>query len=278
MSAFIAFRKAAVAVLRPSHAYKLPQSVYTSILSTSVRNMSVTGRSHPKNNQIPYDVVQVKDADGTLHHAHKLSKILESMDLDTHVLRLITHDPPIVRIFTHAEDMARKLEFKAQKKAVGGKRHIINKEAHMTWHTAGADFDFKVAKIHEELSKGDVRMTLFFNPKPRVRNPPYPAMMAKADEAMKKLTDVGIEWRERDFNNGILKVHMQSTVKKTKLQLPTQHEVEEIAHDITERHERQALRKKRKAEENERSATRREEELARRQRELEESGIFPSES
>ncbi|KAH9482998.1 hypothetical protein JR316_0005098 [Psilocybe cubensis] len=274
MSTFIAFRKAAAALLRPSDARKLPKLVYTSLWSTSIRNISVANRAHPKNNQIPYDVVQLKDADGTLHHAQKLSKILESMDLNTHVLRLIAHDPPIVRKFTYAEDLARKLESKAQKKAVGSKRQLVIKEAHMSWHTAGADFDMKVGKIRDELLKGDVRMTIVFNPKPRVRNPPYPAMIAKADEAVNKVIDVGIEWRERDFNNGILKVYLQSTVKKAKLQLLTQHEVEEVAHDISERHEKQALRRKRKEEENARAKIRREEEAAKRAKELAESGLF----
>lgn len=250
--------------------------MYPFILSTSVRHMSMKYRSHPKNHQIPFEIVQLEDADGTLHHPHKLSKILETIDTDTHVVRLTSSSPPIVHVFTHAEDKARKVEVKAERKATETKRHIVNKESQMTWHTSGADFDHKVAKIHDDLSKGDVRMDVVFNPKPRVRNPLYPVMMEKVDQVMTRIADVGVEWRERDFKKGSLRLFVQSTVKKEKFKLPTQHEVEEIAHDETERQERQALRKKKREEESAKSELQRQEALAQREKEFAESGVFKS--
>jgi len=202
-------------------------------------------RSHPKNGQIPYDIIQVKDSDGTLHHAQKLTKLLESVDTTTHVVRLISHDPPIVRVLSQMEDKIRKVSMKARRKVREEKRHILNKEAQMSWFTAPQDFEHKVHKIREDLEKGDVRVDIIFNPKPKVRGPTREEMMEQLAEVTNKLSDVSVEWREKEFLRGTARMFLQSTVKKERL-LPTQEEVEEMAKEDVERQERQLQRKKKK--------------------------------
>lgn len=243
MSAFIAFRTAAVSILRPHAASKLTLPIFSALVKTTVRGIV---RSHPKNKQIPFEIVQLQDADGTIHHPHKLSKILEDVDLDTHVVRLISQEPPIVRVFTLMEDKLRKLEAKTERKARETKRHILSKEITMSWFTTGQDLEFKINKIHDDLSKGDIRLEVVFNPKPNIDNPSPKDMRQLVNEVVKRTADVSVEWRERDFIRGSTKLFLQSTVKKDIRQLPTQQELEEMAKEEVKRQERQALRKKQK--------------------------------
>ncbi|KAF9558226.1 hypothetical protein CPC08DRAFT_709773 [Agrocybe pediades] len=246
MSSFLAFRKAAFAVLRPQHIGTVSRSALSPLFQQQTRTLKET-RTHPKNAQIPYDIVQVKDADGTLHHAQKLTKVLEGVDTATHVVRLISHEPPIVRVLTQIEDKTHILAMKARKKVREEKRHILNKEAQLSWFTAPQDFEHKIQKIYEDLEKGDIRVDVVFNPKPKVRNPTRAEMLEQLAEVQQKLSAVSVEWREREFIRGTARMFLQSTVKKEKL-LPTQEEVAEKAKEDLERAQRQLLRKKRKEE------------------------------
>ena len=121
MSAFLAFRNAAVTVLRPHYVHRLSQTLLTSsrgmgrwvkndILATQgtlksekkkvvkeqPKPREKTTAQHPKNGDIPHELVQVASADGTMHHPQRLSHILDSVDLSTHVVRLVSHRPPVV--------------------------------------------------------------------------------------------------------------------------------------------------------------------------------------
>ncbi|KAF8898144.1 hypothetical protein CPB84DRAFT_1780974 [Gymnopilus junonius] len=241
MSTFLAFRSAAVSLSRPRRILKL------NVLPLLVRGMKEK-RKYPKNHQIEQEIVQLKDKDGTLHHAQKLSKILEDVDLSTHIVRLVSPHPPIVQIFSIMEDKMKQLEHKATKKVERQKRHIVNKEAQLSWFTAGQDLEHKLSKIREDLEKGDVRVDVFFNPKAKVRNPTPLEMTEQLDEAAKRMEGVGVEWREREFTRGIARISFQSTVKKEKL-LPTEEEVRKLAQEEVERRKKQALRKKQKEEE-----------------------------
>src|SRR6266545_5504624 len=90
-------------------------------------------RSYPTNHQIPYEVVQVQESDGTLHSSVNLPHLLASVDKSTHLVRLISHNPPIVRVLTHLEDQMNKLERKADMKARKNKGQVATKEVRLTW-------------------------------------------------------------------------------------------------------------------------------------------------
>ncbi|KDR74499.1 hypothetical protein GALMADRAFT_250477 [Galerina marginata CBS 339.88] len=242
MSAFLAFRTAVVSVLGSTRV----QPIARDVVPLLVRGLK-SARTHPKNGQIPYQFVQLQDANGTLHHAEKLTKILDTVDHSTHILRLISHDPPVVQILAHLDDKMQKLERKATRKANEERKHVVNKEAQLTWFTADQDFDHKVVKVREDLEKGDVRIDVVFNPKAGVRNPTKDEMLEHLDEVARRVADVANEWREREFRRGSARVSFQSTVKKEKL-LPTQEEMKEMAKEAVKKRERQLSRQKQKEE------------------------------
>ncbi|KAF8966426.1 hypothetical protein BDZ97DRAFT_1611067, partial [Flammula alnicola] len=153
----------------------------------------------PKNGQIPYDIVQVIDTEGTLHHPQKLARILASINPTTHLVRLINHNPPQVRILTQIEDKARKLAEKAEKKVLKGPGRIETKETQLTWFTADTDFHHKIAKAKDDLEKGDVRLDVVFKSKPGVRYPSREEMNQHIQQIVDILADVATEWRERDI-------------------------------------------------------------------------------
>lgn len=248
MSAFLAFRTAVVSVLRPRNVHRITQDLLTinstsPMFQTAIRS---TQRSHPKNGQIPYEVVQVLDADGTLHHPTRLTKLLESIDHTTHLVRLIEHHPPTVQVLTQLEEKMRKLQMKAEKKLSESRRRIANKEAQFSWFTSGMDLDHKMAKARAELEKGDVRLDVVFNPKQGVKNPTRFEMLQQVDSVKESLADVSNEWRERDIRRGSVRMFLQSTVQKSAKSLPSQDEIQELAKEERKRVERQVQKLRRK--------------------------------
>lgn len=248
MSAFLAFRTAVVSVLRPRNVHRITQDLVTINTTSPMFQTAIRGtkRSHPKNGQIPYEVVQVLDPDGTMHHPTRLTKLLESIDPTTHLVRLIEHHPPTVQILTQLEEKMRKLQTKAEKKVSESKRRIANKEAQLSWFTSGMDLEHKLAKAKAELQKGDVRLDVVFNPKRGVRNPTRDEMLRYMQEVVDALADVGNEWREREFRGGSVRLFLQSTVRKNTKALPTQDEIQELAREERKRVERQVQKLKRK--------------------------------
>ncbi|KAF9057327.1 hypothetical protein BJ165DRAFT_1419800 [Panaeolus papilionaceus] len=132
MSSFLAFRTVAVHACRFKAIHRsaiLVPSVRPSNLKstspltgTTARALSSAARSHPKNRQIPYPVVQLLDSEtGQLHAPAKLDHLLSTIDVQTHLVRLVSHQPPIVRVLSIAEDKKEKLERKLSKGGrVGG--------------------------------------------------------------------------------------------------------------------------------------------------------------
>jgi len=248
MSAFLAFRSAVVSVLRPRNVHRITQELLIINASASMFQTAIRGtkRSHPKNGQIPYEIVQVLDADGTMHHPTRLTKLLESIDHTTHLVRLIEDHPPTVRVLTQLEDKMRKVQTKAAKKMSETKRRIANKEAQFSWFTSGTDFEHKLAKAKAELQRGDVRLDVVFNPKQGVRNPTRDEMLQHLQVVVNSLADVSNEWRERDFRRGSARMFLQSTVQKNMKALPTEGEIEELAKEERKRVERQVQKLRRK--------------------------------
>jgi translation initiation factor IF-3 len=181
-----------------------------------------------------------------MHHPTRLTKLLESIDPTTHLIRLIEHHPPTVQILTQLEEKMRKLQTKAEKKVSESKRRIANKEAQFSWSTSGMDFEHKLAKARAELQKGDVRLDVVFNPKQGVKNPTRDEMLQHIQGVVDALADVSGEWRERDFRRGSAKVFLQSTVQKNTKALPTQDEIQELAREERKRVERQVQKLKQK--------------------------------
>ena len=242
MSAFLAFRSAAVLVLRPRTTRTLGgqlDALTTSpLFQTTIRGLK--DRSHPKNLQIPYNVVQVQDADGTLHHPHKLVKIMEGVDTTTHVVRLVSEHPPTVRILTRVEDEMARIERKMKKKIQEGKkgRAAETMELRFKWVTSGADFEHKLAKARAELEDGGRRVELSFGGKKGQRWPTMEEQHEVLQNVVDRLADVGTEWQGRDFKAGAVRLSLQPVAQKGRVQAPTQDEIETLAKEKLKKTER----------------------------------------
>lgn len=242
MSAFLAFRSAAVSVLRPATTRTLgaPLDGLTTspLFQTTIRGLKE--RSHPKNLQIPYEVVQLQDADGTLHHPHKLVKIMEGVDTTTHVMRLVSEHPPVVRVLTRVEDEMARIERKLSKKIQQGKRGraVETMEVRLTWVTSGGDFEHKLAKARAELEDGGRRVELQFGGKKGLRWPTREEQDEVLQEVVDRLADVGSEWRAREFKGGAVRVCLQPVVQKARVQALSQDEIEALAKEKLKKTER----------------------------------------
>ncbi|KAF9476474.1 hypothetical protein BDN70DRAFT_171335 [Pholiota conissans] len=270
MSAFLAFRSAAVSVLRPRRAHHFPQTTSSFFKQYStkheliqaakqrkkVKELEMEERKknkprpatkpkvfakHPKNNDIPHAFVQVIGADGQLDSTPRpLIRLLDSVNHETHVVRLVTHEPPLVRVLTHLEDKMNQLATKAEKKAAKGQKGMDTTVIQLTWHTADADYEHKISKAKEELEKGSMRVEILFKNKPRVRYPSKEEMQEEMDQVAHALSEVGQEWRTREIQRGVAKVFIQSRTQKAVKILPTKEEIEAQAKEaLTKRLEGQ---------------------------------------
>ena len=212
-----------------------------------VRQISKKSESYPTNHQIPFDVVQVRESDGTLHPSSSLNHLLASIDNSTHLVRLISRQPPIVRVLTHLEDKMNKLERKAELKARKNKGQVSTKEVRLTWLTSDADFEHKMAMARKKLERGDVRIDFSFVSKPRVRPPSRFDMMEHMQKVADAFRDVSNEWKERDFvGRGTGKLFLQSTVRAPKV-VPSKSELEKQAKKALEQREKSRQHSKKDA-------------------------------
>lgn len=208
--------------------------------TSHIQTESVIGkksRSFPTNHQIPYEVIQVQEADGTLHPSVNLPHLLATVDKSTHLVRLISHSPPIVRVLTHVEDKMNKLERKADMKARKNKGQVTTKEVRLTWITSDADYEHKMTMARKELEKGDVRIDFLFCSPSGVRAPSRLEMEEQLQKVADSFADVSNEWKERVVFRGTARLHLQSTVRASKV-LPSRSELEELARKSLERSEK----------------------------------------
>ncbi|KAF8803937.1 hypothetical protein BYT27DRAFT_7195291 [Phlegmacium glaucopus] len=234
---------ATASILRPhprcAGVFKLPFQAHLRI----VRNIA---SSHPKNHHIEHEVVQILDSEGNLSERQRLSSILASVNLDTHVVRLFSKYPPTVVIASKIEEKMRRLEKKAGKKLVVERRKLVIKERQFTWVTAGPDLQHKLQCIRDDLEKGNARLDIQFLPKAGVRSPPLEEMKKRLDDVAAMLEDVSNEWKDKTFQRGGATLFLQSKVKK-KIAMPSKEELEEVAKQKLEAHldRVQSQRKKR---------------------------------
>lgn len=194
-------------------------------------------RSYPTNHQIPYEVVQVQESDGTLNPSVNLPHLLATVDKSTHLVRLISHIPPIVRVLTHVEDKMNKLERKADMKTRKNKGQVTTKEVRLTWITSDADYEHKMTMARKELEKGDVRIDFLFCSPSGVRVPSRLEVNDQLQKVADSFSDVSNEWKERVVFRGTARLHLQSTVRASKV-MPSRGELEELARKSLERSEK----------------------------------------
>jgi translation initiation factor IF-3 len=210
-----------------------------------VRQFSKKSETYPTNHQIPFDVVQVQDSDGILHPSSSLNHLLASIDKSNYLVRLVSRQPPIVRVLTHLEDKMNKLERKAELKTRKNKGQVSTKEVRLSWLISDADYEHKMAIARKELEKGDIRVDFLFSPKSGVRAPSRLEMKEQMEKVADAFRDVGHEWKERDFvGRGMARLFLQSTVRAPKV-LPNKSELEQKAKKALEKRDK-SLRHSRK--------------------------------
>lgn len=222
MNTFLAFRMATAFILQPhTHRYA---GVLRLPFQAHVRNIAST---YPKNHHIQHEIVQILDSEGNLSEHQTLSSILASVNLDTHVVRLVSTFPPTVVVASKIEEKMRKLEKKAGKKLVEERGKLVVKERQLTWVTAGADLQHKLQSIRDDLEKGNVRLDIQFLSKAGVKSPPFEEMNKRLDDVRVMLEDISNEWKNRTFSNGGATLFLES--KNKKITMPTKEELKEVA-------------------------------------------------
>jgi translation initiation factor IF-3 len=184
--------------------------------------------SHPKNRQINHPIVQILNSDGKLSEPQKLTSILESVNLDTHIVRLYSSDPPTVVVASKIDEKVRKLEKRAQKKLAMERQKVVTKERQITWFTQGSDLQYKLQSIKDDLEKGNIRLDVQFLGKAGLKSPPHEEMMRRLDEVVAMFKETCNEWKRREVGKINATLFLQST-DKSKLTLPTKEELEEVA-------------------------------------------------
>ena len=192
--------------------------------------------SYPKNHHIKHEIVQILNSEGDLSEHQTLSSVLASLNLDTHVVRLVSSDPPTVIVASKIEEKIRRLEKKAGEKVVMERRKLISKERQLTWFTEGSDLLYKLQSIRDDLERGNIRLDIQILGKAGIKSPPQGEMMMRLDEVAEMFKDISNEWKKRTFDTkGGATLFLQSTNKKN-ITLPSKKELEEVARQKIEAH------------------------------------------
>lgn len=184
--------------------------------------------SHPKNRHIKHEIVQILNSEGKLSEPQTLSSILESVNLDTHVVRLYSSDPPTVVVASKIEEKVRKLEKRAGAKHALERQKLATKMRQITWFTQGSDLQHKLQSIRDDLERGNARLEVQFLGKARLKSPPHEEMMKRLDEVKAMFKDISNEWKQMIINKKNATIYLQST-NKANFTLPTKEELEEVA-------------------------------------------------
>ena len=224
MSAFLAFRFAALSVLRTRPmAFINFQHGTRAMTSKTKQQKASSPRNQNLGKNIKHRVVQLVDQEtGKPGPPHNLKDILASIDETTHYLELVSETPALVKIFDKAEKKIRYLAQKARARASAQRNQ--RKEIQLTWSTQPGDIAHKLAKVREELEKG-CRVDLVFAPKKNTNNPPIMVMRQRLDEFVAGCADLSSEWRERVFERGMGLAFLQS---KVEIQVPGKEDFREL--------------------------------------------------
>ena len=202
--------------------------------------------SHPKNRHIKHEIVQILNSEGELSEPQTLNSILDSVNLDTHVVRLYSSDPPTVVVASKIEEKVRRLEKKAEEKLTLERRKLVTKKRQITWFTEGSDLQYKLQSIRDDLERGNARLDIQFLGKAGLKSPPRAEMIERLNGVTAIFKDISNEWKQKEVGSKNATLFLQSTNKK-KLILPTKEELEELAKQKLEaRLDRVQSRRKRK--------------------------------
>lgn len=161
------------------------------------------------NLDIPFIEVHLVGDDGLLGPLRPLREIVSDIDTQTHVVRLKSMDPPVVRIIGIEEEKAMERE-KFAKQKLSRRLAVEDKEIQVGWHSARSDMEHKARTARQALEKGD-RVHIIF----ATRVGGSQAMVgAKAKAEIVSLFDdtleeVGEKWKEDERVKGLWVLYYQ---------------------------------------------------------------------
>ena len=178
-------------------------------------------------------MVQILNSEGDLSEPQTLTSIMASVNLDTHVVRLVSSDPPTVVVASKVEEKVRKLEKKAGERLAMERRKVVTKERQLTWFTEGSDLQFKLQSIRDDLERGNIRLDIQFLGKAGLKSPPREEMVKRLVKVAAMFKDISNEWKEKSFDGRSATLYLQSINKSA---FPTKEELEEVAKQKIEAH------------------------------------------
>ncbi|KAF8075869.1 hypothetical protein FPV67DRAFT_1469575 [Lyophyllum atratum] len=206
MSSFIAFRSAAISLLKPrTHRPPCPHH-----LQTRTIKQDTTSKTPPRDEKIEHRIVQLVDPlTGRLTDPLPLRSILATLDRRKKYVELVSLTPaPLVKIFDKQAETQRAAE--AQYKARAVARRTIQKEVQLTWSAAPGDLAHKLEKVRQELERG-ARVDLIFTRKKNQPHLPPEEMQARAQEIVDSMADVAKEWKDREVRASMTAIFLQGT-------------------------------------------------------------------
>lgn len=178
---------------------------YVPLNTVFVRHASDNGV--PRNEHIKIQLVHLINEEGKLEPLQPLQNILHTLKRKEQGVKLVSSDPPIVKIYKNTDEY---FHAKAQKRAqFHSARAGQLKEHQMTWGVSPGDLRFKLKRAAEDLAKG-YQVCISLAPK---KNTPYPSpeeRQAKVVEILAALKNVAKESKPHTLQGGVVSIFLQS--------------------------------------------------------------------
>lgn len=210
MATFLAFRSATKKICFPKirpHTTIL-NDPHTRRFHASVVNQSKYQKL--RNEKIPFSDVHLVDLENNGQLVKiPLTDLIAKVDQKEYFVELQSSEPlPVVKIISRKEATARKKISKERQKLNTKKN--TQKEFQFTWGMAAGDLEHKLDRAKAELKKGS-RVDLVIAPKPKQKAPPEAEMRERMQLLAAKVSDVGVEWKERVLQRGIGALFIKSS-------------------------------------------------------------------
>nr|GAT46159.1 predicted protein [Mycena chlorophos] len=194
-----------------------------------VRYKSRTPNALPRNEEITYPKVSIRQRDGTLV-PHFLRTLLRDLDRVTHRIELVEHsdeEGAIVRIVDIKEEIVREKHARGQK--LVNKKKNEKKEVQFTWGAEDGDMEHKLRRVMPHLEVG-AQLVIVFSVKKRTRPPRLEEQQAKVAEVIERVADFATPWREVGWQRNMAIIYLRGIPQKKK---PKQQNASEPAPDAT---------------------------------------------
>lgn len=191
-------------VSRAKQAFMLPGQEAASRRAKRKADLSAT------NMNIPFREVHVVDpVTEQLGPLRPLRDVVGGISTDTHVVRLVSAEPPIVRVMDLEEEREKEREKFARQK-LSRRLAVEDKEIQVGWHAAPSDMQHKARLARQTLEKGDRVHVIFAT---RVGGSQAMVSAKKKAEAVAlfddALEDVGDKWKDDERVKGLWVLYYQ---------------------------------------------------------------------